>query len=238
MRIEMDGAVVLTDPLLRDRVGFLRRTSEVPHGIADLVDAVVISHLHRDHLDLPSLRRIPAQVPVFVPRGAAALVRRAGPREIVEMSPGESARVGDVQIHATEAVHDGSRGKRGPTGPPLGWIVSGSRRVYFAGDTDIFPGMADLAPELDLALIPVWGWGPTLGPGHLDPPRGAEALRLLRPALAVPIHWGTLHPVALPRRMRGYLTDPGPAFAEAARHAAPETQVRVIRPGEAVETTC
>ena len=54
--------------------------------------------------------------------------------------------------------------------------------------------MAELAP-LDVALLPVWGWGPTLGPGHMDPADAAEALGLLRPRIAVPIHWGTIHPL-------------------------------------------
>ena len=63
-------------------------------------------------------------------------------------------------------------------------------RVYAAGDTDLFDGMAGL-PSPDVALLPVWGWGPTLGPGHLDPVRAAEAVARLRPRVAVPVHWGT-----------------------------------------------
>ena len=73
-------------------------------------------------------------------------------------------------------------------------MVAGTASVFFAGDTDLFDEMSGLVPKLDLALLPIWGWGPTIGPGHLDPGRAAEALTLLAPRLAVPIHWGTLRP--------------------------------------------
>ncbi len=92
--------------------------------------------------------------------------------------------------------------------------------------------MAGLVPDLDLALIPIWGWGATLGGGgHLDPRRAAEALRLLQPRVAVPIHWGTYRPLH-----RGadaaFLADPAEAFVREAATAAPEVEVRVLRPGE------
>ena len=107
--------------------------------------------------------------------------------------------LGGVQVDAVEALHSGFRPPLGPTAPAIGFVIRGTRSVYFAGDTDMFPGMADLGP-IDLALIPVWGWGPTLGRGlHLDPLRAAEALRLIRPRAAVPIHWGTYWPHAMGR---------------------------------------
>ena len=66
--------------------------------------------------------------------------------------------------------------------------------MYFAGDTDLFDDLAAIGP-LDLALVPVAGWGAKVGPGHLDPERAAEAVRLLKPKIAVPIHWGTFAPM-------------------------------------------
>ena len=111
----------------------------------------------------------------------------------------------------------------------MGFVLAGTLRVYFAGDTGLFAGMARLAP-LDLALLPVWGWGPRLGPGHLDPASAAEALTLLRPRIAVPIHWGTYSPFWY-FRPPPYLSEPGPAFAHEAARLAPEVEVRVLRPG-------
>ena len=95
--------------------------------------------------------------------------------------------------------------------------------------------MATLAEDLDAALLPVWGWGPTLGPGHLDPRAAADALRLLRPRLAIPIHWGTLFPIGLDRLRgkAGLLSDPPHDFAREAARLAPEVEVRLLQPGEA-----
>src|SRR5262249_53528323 len=110
--------------------------------------------------------------------------------------------------------------------------VEGSRIVYFAGDTDVFDGMDGLVDELDVALLPVGGWGPRLPAGHMDPVGAARALVLLRPRIAVPIHWGTLRPFYRTRPYPG--PPPGESFAERARDLAPEVDVRVLRPGEAL----
>jgi L-ascorbate metabolism protein UlaG (beta-lactamase superfamily) len=95
--------------------------------------------------------------------------------------------------------------------------------------------MADIGRRgLDLALSPVWGWGPRLGPGHLDPERAAEAVRLLRPATAIPIHWGTLWPMAMYWR-RHHLSEPPLRLAEAVAVLDLPTRVVVLAPGEAHE---
>ena len=106
--------------------------------------------------------------------------------------------------------------------------------MYFAGDTDIFPEMADLHPNLDVALIPVWGWGPNLGPGHLTPREAARAVKLLRPRYAVPVHWGTLFPVGLRMFMPGTLTQPPLAFERAIRGLGLDVEVLLTRPGAPV----
>jgi L-ascorbate metabolism protein UlaG (beta-lactamase superfamily) len=197
------------------------------------VDAVLISHLHQDHLDRPSLSRVGRDVRVLVPHGAGPLLRRWGFRRVVELRPGDETPVGGVRIVATHAEHSGFRPPFGPRAACLGYIVAGSRRVYFAGDTDLFDGMARLGP-IDVALVPVWGWGPTLGPGHLDPERAARALSLIRPAVAVPIHWGTLHPIMLRGRMGDRLHAPPREFKAAAGVIAPAVDVRILEPGEVI----
>jgi L-ascorbate metabolism protein UlaG (beta-lactamase superfamily) len=151
---------------------------------------------------------------------------------VIEVAPGGTAEVGGVVVRATTALHSGGRPPgRGRGVPALGYLIEGTRRVYFAGDTDLFPGMADLAPGLDLALLPVWGWGPTIGAGHLDPGGAARALRLLAPRAAVPIHWGTLYPRWIPAARRGFLDWPGERFAQAAATEAPAVQVTVLAAG-------
>ena len=177
--IELDGARLLTDPVLRDRVLHLRRapTAVVP-PLGEL-DAVLVSHAHWDHLDLGSLKRLGRDVRIVIPRGAGKLVRRRGFADVVELDEGGRVEIGSVSLTATRADHDAGRGPFGVRAPAFGYLIEGTRRVYFAGDTDLFPELADLSP-LDLALLPVAGWGPRVPAGHLDPRRAAEAARLLR----------------------------------------------------------
>ena len=232
--LELDGVRMLTDPLLRSRVGHLRRVAP-PADLESVsaIDAVLVSHAHHDHLDLPSLRLLPETALAIVPRGSGPLLRGLSFDRVVELDEGGEVAVGDVLVRALHADHPGGRTPLRARGPALSFSLLGSRRVYFAGDTGLFPGMDGLVPHLDLAFIPVWGWGPRLGPGHLDPRSAAEALRLLRPRCAVPIHWGTYR---LLYRARGVdqpeLDAPALAFADAAAELAPDVEVRVLRPGD------
>jgi L-ascorbate metabolism protein UlaG (beta-lactamase superfamily) len=225
--IRLDGLLVATDPLLRRRAAHLRRKQPVDLRALDGLCAVVVSHVHYDHLDLPSLSALDRAVPVVVPVGAGALVRRRGFRDVREVEAGDELDVGAVRIRATHAEHDAGRrpGTRGTAA--VGFVLAATQSVYFAGDTDLFDGMASLGP-VDVALLPVAGWGPRLPPGHLDPERAAHALALIRPRIAIPIHWGTYAP------WRASPGDDTPAreFATAAANLAPDVEVRVLRPGE------
>lgn len=224
VRLDVRGVGLLTDPLLRGRVAHLTRRVPLPPPEATAgLDAVLLSHVHRDHLDLPSLRAL--GLPIVAPRGSARILDGLGP--VTELDVGESTTVGGVRITATDADHDASRG--GERIPCLGYVVD--EDLWFAGDTDAFDAMAELAP-LTLALIPVWGWGTSLGPGHLDPEAAAATLPLLRPRLAVPIHWGTYFPAPYGLGGHPLLREPPHRFAAAAERLSPGTDVRVLAPGE------
>jgi L-ascorbate metabolism protein UlaG (beta-lactamase superfamily) len=84
-----------------------------------------------------------------------------------------------------------------------------------------------------VALLPVWGWGPRVGPGHLDPDRAAQAAALLRPRVAVPVHWGTLASPGV--WWRGDPAEPARRFAARVAELAPGTLVRVLAPGGRLE---
>jgi L-ascorbate metabolism protein UlaG (beta-lactamase superfamily) len=225
--IELDGVRLLTDPLLRNRVAHLRRGPPLGRPLP-APDVVLISHGHHDHLDLPSLRLLGTATRLVVPKALASTV---GDFPSTGVEKGDDVVVGSVTIHATHAEHDGARRPFG-VGRALGYGILGTKRLFFAGDTDLFDGMHGLISGLDLALIPVWGWGATLGRGkHLDPERAAEAVRRLAPRIAVPIHWGTYRPLHRRARAR-FLTDPPRAFEQAAAAIAPDVEIRVLRPGE------
>ena len=236
--VEMGGVRLLTDPVLRRQVFHLRRRNvPIPVHVRDNLDAVLISHMHHDHLDLPSLHLLGSTTRLIVPNGAGALLRAHGFTRVEEVRAGERTSVGNVAITATFALHSGTRGPLGPSAESLGFIMgdrmaTGQCTIYFAGDTDLFPEMADWAGSLDVALLPVWGWGPTLGVGHMDPYRAAQACRLLVPRLAIPIHWGTLYPIAMHRVSPGFLVNPPLLFRQFVLQMAPQVQVQVLAPGE------
>ncbi|MEZ5078651.1 MAG: MBL fold metallo-hydrolase [Solirubrobacterales bacterium] len=232
--LELGGLRVLTDPVLRPRLAHLRRqVAPPPAAVTADLDAVLLSHLHLDHADRRSLRRLDRRTPVLAPPGAGPFLRRRGFREVTELPPGGAVTIGATRIGAVEAEHRGGRSPLTRASGAIGFHLTGSRRVYFAGDTDLFPGMRDLAGPLDLALLPVWGWGTSLGPGHLDPERAARAAALLAPRLAVPIHWGTYFPLGMARRRAALLTVPPREFARRCAALAPPVEVRVLAPGEA-----
>jgi L-ascorbate metabolism protein UlaG (beta-lactamase superfamily) len=233
--IDLDDTRILADPLLRNRVSALYWRHPIPRSELDHpVDTVLISHMHQDHLDVPSLRQIGMDIPLLVSRRAGPFLARRGFSRAYEMLPNDAASVGEVRVRATHANHLGFRPPFGPLGGCLGFIIEGSARVYFAGDTDLFPEMADLGP-IDVALLPVAGWGPTLGPGHMDARRAALALQLIRPKVAIPIHWGTFAPVGVHLRAWRYLVRPPLDFRAYAAELAPDVQVCILEPGEALD---
>jgi L-ascorbate metabolism protein UlaG (beta-lactamase superfamily) len=232
--ITLDGIRLLTDPILRPRTGPLARTVTrlEPAAWAD-VDAVLISHSHWDHLDFGSLRLLPRDVRFIVPRGMGRRLRWRGFARVVELGIGEACAVGRLRIEATHAEHRGFAPPIGPTDLAIGFLIEGPRIVYFPGDTALFEGMRDLARGIDLALMPVWGWGPRARAGdHLDPLGAARSLQLLKPRMAVPIHWGTLHPIGFRWVRPSTRVDPPHVFARLAAELHPDTVVRVLDVGE------
>lgn len=122
------------------------------------------SHVHLDHL--PSLRRLRPSARVLAPRGSGRLLRKAGFTAVTEIAVGEHIDLGPVVIDVVPAVHAPGRGPHARVRTdPVGFVVNGAgRRIYFPGDTDLFDEMADLG-DIDVALLPIWGWGSTLGEG-------------------------------------------------------------------------
>ena len=214
MVLELGETTVLTDPVLRNRVAHLVRPGPAWHARYAAPDVVLISHGHRDHLDRPSLGLLDRGARVVVPRGLGKAITRLGFEDVIEVEEGDDVNVG-LRIRVTHAEHNGHA---------VGYLLGG---VYFAGDTDVFPEMAGL--RSDVALLPVGGWGPRIPAGHLDPARDAQDLQLLRPHVAIPIHWGGFRPFY---KRAPYRADAGQEFAELASVAAPDVEVRVLQPGE------
>ncbi len=228
--IEIDGVRILTDPVLRARVGPLRRRGPTPVA-ADLgsIDAVLISHAHPDHFDRASLRAVPGAPVVVVPRGLGAAAAKAG-GTTRELDIDERFELGGVRITAVPARHARWPLHRGAS--PIGYLIEASSSVYFAGDTALFPEMRNLAGRADVALLPVGRWGPPSGPERLTPSTAVDAAKLIGAKVAIPIHWGTLYVPGFRAGRWGWgSTGAGAAFADAARDTA-DLDVVVLQPGE------
>lgn len=225
--IDVDGTRLVTDPVLGRRVWHLRREVAVDLRVLDTLAGILVSHSHFDHLDRASLRRLDRALPVVVPSGVGGLLRGWGFARVREVVAGDELELSGLTLRVTHAEHASSRWPSTPRSASVGYVAEGSARVYFAGDTDLFDGMAGVGP-VDVAALPVSGWGPRLPPGHLDVTRAAEALRLLQPRIAVPIHWGTF------RTPFGPPLDDRPAreLVRAAAEVAPDVDVRILRIGE------
>lgn len=239
MLVDIGRIRVLTDPILRNRVFFLQRHGQNPSTelLADRPpDIVLLSHLHYDHADLPSLRRLPSTTPVIAPKGSGKYLERWAGVQVYEMAEGDTVQVADVQVTALPAEHGHSYSIPRPMTACLSYAMQNHLSVFFAGDTDLFDGMHELGQQfdLDVAFLPVWGFSHRVGTGHLTPLTAAQALNRLQPRVAVPIHWGSLRFMGPDSvwKWADHMSTPPYAFANHAKRLAPETQVRVLQPGE------
>lgn len=231
--VDLAGTRLVTDPLLHRHAGMLRRRGGTPAQAWRGADAVLLSHLHHDHAELRSLRLFNG-APILT---APANARWARGRGLVSMGLMEEwVPVKGVHVRLVRAIH---RARPMPHRPNTanGHLVRGAGvRIWVVGDSEPFPGMAHL-PQLaggpvDVALIPVGGWGPRLSEGHMDPARAARVCAEVGVGVAIPVHWGTLHAPGWRNLPRGWMDHAGEAFAAAAARVAPDTRVVVLAPGE------
>ncbi len=248
--IDLGGVRLLTDPLLRPHAGLLRRVGRAPRaedwaGAA----AVLVSHLHSDHASLPSLRMLDGVPLVSGPANAAWLSRRL-PNRVVAMSDGDWTTVSagpdqatgathTIEVGAVRAVH-GHRPMPHRPNDTHGFLLrSESAVVYFAGDTSLYDDMAGLPAlagrPVDVALLPIAGWGPRLSGGHMGPPDAAEACRMMGARAVLPIHHGTLHPSGHHLVGLEWMDRPAGEFARDLARVAPDCRLLAPSPGDVLE---
>jgi L-ascorbate metabolism protein UlaG (beta-lactamase superfamily) len=228
--IDLDGTRLLTDPLLLRHAGVLRRRGPMPERRAwERTDAVLLSHLHHDHAELRSLRLLPAGVPMITAPENARWLRVRNLHGISPRREEEWVGVGNgasVTVTLCRADHSSRPMPHRPNAANGHLVRSSAATICVAGDTSLYPELAALRHEvggrIDLAVVPVSGWGPRLSPGHLGPAEAAEACALVGARYAVPVHWGTLHAPGGRLYPPGWMDRPGPEFVEALADRAPE----------------
>ena len=211
--LQVGSLNILTDPIWSDRAspfsfaGPKRRSATgVAFDSLPLIDAVLISHDHYDHLDSRTVRRLASRFPAAawrVPLGVGAFVRSRGGTDVKEMTWHERDVFCGIELACVPAQHFSGRGLFNRNGTLwCGWVVrSAEHTVFFAGDTALNPSFADIGSThgpFDLALMPIGAYDPRwfMQSVHIDPEECVAAVRmLLQSGQAVPAvlatHWGT-----------------------------------------------
>ena len=203
--LQIGGRNFLTDPHFGTHCsplplrGFRRQTQPgLAVGQLPRIDAILLSHNHYDHLDLPSLRSVGPGTDIYCPTGVGRLLGGVGARRVVEMSWGESADFNGIRLLCLPAQHGSARTPFDRNGSLwCGWMLEhGERKAAFLGDTGyapLFAEMGELLGPLDLAMIPIGAYRPSwfMRPLHLNPEEAVRVHLDLRAKLSVAMHWGT-----------------------------------------------
>lgn len=238
--LDLDGVRLVVDPLVQRHAGVLRRRGAQPYASAWAgADAVLLSHLHHDHAEVGSLRFFRG-LPMYTAPANAEWARREG-FDGRGLDEDEWTALGcdrAVEVRLVKAVHSARPMPHRPNAANGHLIRGPSGVIWVAGDTELFPEMADL-PQLagapiDLAVVPVGGWGPRLSAGHLGPEQAALACAMSGAKWAVPVHWQTLHLPAGQLWPRGWMDEAGPRFELALAGEAPQCHAAVLKVGESL----
>jgi L-ascorbate metabolism protein UlaG (beta-lactamase superfamily) len=253
--IEIDGRRVLFDPIWGDRCSPSRLVGPrrlhpppVPLDALPALDAIVISHDHYDHLDLPTVRTLAAtrEAPFLVPLGVGAHLRRWGvPGDrIVELDWEEEVEIAGLTFTATAARHFSGRALTRNTTLWASWVLAGrdpgpgpdgrdggrGRRVFYTGDSGYFDGYAAIGAAhgpFDVTLMQIGAYGAGWPDIHMTPEEGAAAHLDLGGTLLIPLHWATFN-----LALHDWAEPADRAWREA---KARDIQLAVPRPGERVD---
>jgi len=216
---------------------FIPRHGEPGLRVSDLppLAALLVTHNHYDHLDEPSLRSLPRELPVFTAAGLGRWFRRRDFANVAELNWWETAIVGPLSITFVPARH-WSRRTVGDTNRTAwgGFAVSGGgTTLYHAGDTGWFDGFQQIAerfPAIDLALLPIGAYAPAwfMEPFHMNPEQAIDALQVLKARAMAPMHWGAFQLTDEP------LVEPIERLHRAWNERRPAARLQVMSVGETV----
>ena len=246
--VEIGTVRLLTDPNFDQKLGgFLPRVSPpgVPIEQLPRLDALLLTHAHADHLSFGSLDALPRDIPLYAPPVIAKWLRRRGYNHAEDLGPGNTVRIGDVDVHAALATHRGNRYgfDRWRSAANMYLLDGGSETCFFAGDTALMPDTHELVHgklmpggrQLDVALLPIgyapWWKRTGFRKGHLTHDDALTLFERLGGRVFVPYHWGTFHHITA----RAH--DAINRLVERLEAHHLRAAVRILEPGETLELT-
>jgi L-ascorbate metabolism protein UlaG (beta-lactamase superfamily) len=246
--VEIGAVRLLTDPNFDPKLGgFLPRVSPpgVPIEQLPQLDALLLTHAHADHLSFASLDALPRDIPLYAPPVIAKWLRRRGYSHAEDLAPGNTVRVGNVDVHAALATHRGNRYgfDRWRSAANMYLLDSGGETCFFAGDTALTPDTHELVQgklvpggrQLDVALLPIgyapWWKRTGFRKGHLTHDDALTLFERLGGRVFVPYHWGTFHHITA----RAH--DAINRLVERLEAHHLRAAVRILEPGETLELT-
>jgi len=200
------GKSLLIDPIFSDHCSpfpmeRLRRLIPPPCRLDELpqIDAVLLTHSHYDHLDLPSLRKLGADTPMVIAEGHTAWLGKKGFRQVQELAWFKSLELfPGLRITATPAQHFTARTPFDRNrGHWCGWLLENSGlKLWHAGDSGYCPAFREIGEGLgpiDFAMIPIGAYSPRwfMQDIHMNPEEAVQAFQDARCRQAVAMHWGT-----------------------------------------------
>jgi N-acyl-phosphatidylethanolamine-hydrolysing phospholipase D len=242
--VQLHGINILTDPIWSERASPLsfagpRRLVEPGLRFESLppIHAVLISHDHYDHLDLPTVERLAREhnPTFFVPLGLKDWLARHGIANVVELDWWQSRELRDLTFVCTPAQHSSGRGLNDQNLRLWSsWaVIAPDHRLFFAGDTGYVPSMREIGRRygpFDVAAIPIGGYSAHDGrhPNHVNPEEALQLFEDVGGRLMVPIHWGTFEMNREPFR-----EPPDRLLTEALRRGI-EERVAMLTPGQSI----
>jgi len=193
------GDIWLTDPNFSDSIFWMKRFRPpgIPLEKIPTPKFVVISHNHYDHLDEPTIKRLPKETMVLVPKGLKTWMQERGHENSVELDWWESAQVGDWKVTLLPSQHWSRRGFSTDTSLWGSWLMEGhGRKYFFAADTGYFHGFQEFGKKfgsIDVVMMPIGAFAPRwfMQYQHTNPAEALQAFQELKGKFLIPIHWGT-----------------------------------------------
>jgi L-ascorbate metabolism protein UlaG (beta-lactamase superfamily) len=212
LRIEQTH--ILIDPMFSQVpspspfLGGKRFSEELPFDPKNLpiIDLVLISHDHYDHLDYHSIKLLSAKVNQFVvPLGIGGHLKRWGvaSEKIIELDWWDEFSTASVNLTLTPAQHFSGRALADRFHTLWGsWAIKGSSEaIFFSGDSGYAPHFKEIGEQLgpfDIAFMEAGQYNKRWPDVHMFPDQTYQAAKDIRAKAVMPIHWGAfslaMHP--------------------------------------------